>query len=182
MRHTQRVSTWAAAAALICALSGCRQGPRPIAGADSPLPGGEASAEFIDRVEGQVNVNQNDAFRGVLLLLESKDESKGFGERARKLIDRGIVPDSWELDALKPLRREQLAYMICKGVKADGGVWHSLYGHTLRYCLQEMQHQGFIVQGLGNTPVSGSEFVAVLARADAYLQQGEIPEALKPKQ
>lgn len=180
MRHTQRMFTWAAAT-LVSVLAGCQQAPRPIAGADSPLPGGEASAEFIDRVEGQVVVNQNDAFRGLLLLLESKDESKGFGERARKLLDRGIVPDNWELDALKPIRRDQFAYMICRGVKAEGGVWHSSLGHTRRYCLQEMQYQGFIVQGLGNTPVSGAEYVAVLARADAYLQQGEIPEALKPK-
>jgi len=181
MRHMQRGWIWAVAAVLAVAAGGCRQGPAKITGGDAALPPGEASAEFLDRVERQGSVSQNDAMRGLLLLLDGQDKAQSFRQRAQTLTGRGIVPTNWEPDAMKPITRDQLAYMVCTALKIQGGVWHTLLGHNRRYCLQELQYQGFLAPGLGNTEVSGSEFVAVMARADAYLQHGEIPKALMPK-
>ena len=161
-------------------LGGCAQPNLQVSGGEQKLPAGESSAAFLDRVAAGENVTQNDAMRGVLMLLDGKDEAGGFHQRVQTLADRGVVDRGWDFDAQAHLTRGQLAYMIYRACNVPGGVILALTGPSRRYCLRELQYQGFMIEGFAYTKISGMEYVAVLARAEAYVRTGEIPRELSP--
>ncbi len=164
--------------ALIAAgLAGCET--PGITNPQAKLAAGEESPGFIDRVSSQNTVSENDAMRGALMLLDGKDTDRVFRQRVEVLKSRGIVPNRWRFTADKPITRGKLAYMIYQVCKVPGGVILALTGPTQRYCLRELQYRGFIASGAWYTPVSGMEFIAVLNRADTYLQTGEVPAIMK---
>lgn len=174
-----KTATIALAALAVAAwLSGCGGGG--VAGGDAKLPADEASPGYVDRISSEKLVNENDALRGVLMLLDGRDEAESFQKRIDVLRDRKIVDPSWDHDAGRPVTKGRLAYMIYQACKIPGGLTLQITGPSQRYCLRELQYRGII--GVGNmfSKVSGMEFQAVLARADAYVQTGKIPEVLKP--
>lgn len=166
----------AAAASLILAVmaaGGCQKSA-VLSGAQ-PLPKQENSAAFLDRVSSSTSVSENDAMRGMLLLLEGKDDAKDFAQRGQKLKSRGIVADSWQCQADQPVTRGRLAYMVYQAMQMRGGVWLTLLGPTQRYCLRELQFRGVMVSGTALTPVSGMEFGEVLRKADGYIRTKDVP-------
>jgi len=169
--------TWTAAAALLVTAAGCAT-PMQITGPETTLPKDDGSPEFLDRLSSAENVTENDALRGVLMLLDGKDESDTFAKRVEALRGREIVSDRWDFDATRPLTRGKLAYMVYQACKLDGGVILTLTGPSQRYCLRELQYRGFMASGVMYTPVSGMEYIAVVTRADTYLETGELPNVL----
>jgi len=171
-----------AAAILLAGAAGCA-GPTPemVAGR-AELPAAEGSAAFLDRVSSQPTVSQNDAMRGILLLLEGEDDAKDFQQRLAKLRDRRIVPAGTSFDARRPVTNGLLAYMVYQGCHVPGGLTLTLFGPSQRYCLKELQHRGFMSGGAVYSAVTGMEFVAVLNRADAYLATGRIPQVMTASQ
>jgi len=159
-------------------LAGCQAGGS-IAAGESTLPPGEDSAAFFDRLSSQENVSENDAVRGLLYFVDGKDEAESFTQRVESLRGRGLVSDAWSFDADRPLTRGKLAYMIYQACDIPGGVTLLLTGPSQRYCLRELQYQGFVPPGSGWGPVSGIEYVSVLSRAAAYQETGEIPVTMK---
>ncbi|HUT59271.1 MAG TPA: hypothetical protein VNA25_15585 [Phycisphaerae bacterium] len=168
-----------AAAIAASLLAGCGGPPGSFKGAEAQLPQGEQSPEFLDRVSSQKHVSENDAMRGILMLLDGQDAAKGFQQRVEALKGRNIVNSRWSFDAARPVTRGRLAYMLCQALNIQGGVILTLTGPSQRYCLRELQYQGFLASGIMTTEIAGGEFVAVLARADAYKNTGEVPEILK---
>jgi hypothetical protein len=166
---------------LAAALAGCSTGPVPniVSGGDATLPAGEESPAFLDRVSSEARVNQNDAMRAVLMLMDDKDETTTFSQRVEKLLERKVVDPSWTFDASRPVTKGELAYMMYQALSLRGGVILMVTGPTQRYCLREMQYLGFISAGLMTTDISGGELVAVLARADNYKTTGRVPEIMK---
>ncbi|GAG43118.1 unnamed protein product, partial [marine sediment metagenome] len=55
-------------------LSGCET--PGITGAEAKLPEGEQSPAFLDRISGEETVSENDAMRGLLMLLGGQDEAQ----------------------------------------------------------------------------------------------------------
>lgn len=174
MRYGKAI--WAAALAAVFA-AGCGQ-PGRIDGPAAKLPPGESSPAYLDRVASGKTVSENDAARGILLLLDGQDPAGTFQQRVEALRARGIVDASWDFQADRDLTRGKLAYMIWRACKLPGGVTLTLAGPSQRYCLRELQYRGFMAEGTMFTPVSGMEFLAVLTRADHYLQTGQVPEVL----
>ena len=133
----------------------------------------EDSAGYLDRTGSLKGcVNENDAMRGILLLLDGEDKCANFTERVNKLADRGIVDKSWAFDAAKPLTRGKMAYMVCQSCDIDGGVIMTIMGPSTRYCLRELRYKGIVVKPYIFGEVTGLEFVAVLSRADNYISTG----------
>lgn len=159
-------------------LIGCSQSSQIIVSPETTLQTGESSAAYLDRISSLDTVSQNDAMRGILLLLEGKDPTETFGERVKILTDRGIVSKNWSFNSNRSVTRGKLAYMIYQACNISGGVIVRLTGPSQRYCLRELQYQGFISRGAGYCSVSGMEFVAVITRADAFIQTGKVPEVL----
>jgi len=170
----------AALACFVCLAGavGCSGPGLDLAAKESPLPADESSAEYLDRISSQTSVSENDAMRGILLLLDGKDSAGGFAERLRILRQRGIVPARWDCRPQRPLSRGRMAYMIYQACKVPGGVMLTLIGPTQRYCLRELQYREIIGPGAMYVDVGGMEFQAVLSRADHYLETGEVPDVI----
>ena len=164
-------------AAGLLLLYGCGQGT--VTGGDAKLEAGEGSPGFLDRVSSQKTVSENDALRGMLILLYEEDKTATFRQRVDTLTDRGIVSGRWDLRADRPLTKGRLAYMVYQACKVPGGVMLALLGPTERYCLRELQYRGMISPGVWYTPVSGQEFVAIMTRAAEYRDTGKVLEAIK---
>jgi len=167
-----------AAAILAAALAGCSTGPMRVVGAEASLPAKEASPGFLDRVAAGPNVSENDAMRGLMMLLDGQDTAETFGQRVEKLLGRDVIDSTWDYDAARPITRGKLAYMIYQACGTPGGVMLTLTGPSQRYCLRELQYQGMMGPGTQAGAVTGMEFVAVLNRADTYMRTGEVPEII----
>lgn len=170
--------------ASLCLLlsAGCASSEMQVESGELTLPAGENSAEFLDRVSAQPTVSQNDAMRGVLFLLDGKDEAESFAQRVSELSARGITAGNWGFSGDKPITRGKLAYMVFQACNMPGGLTLALAGPSQRYCLRELQYQGFLTTGVLYSDVSGMEFVAVITRADAYIETGEVPRILSASQ
>jgi hypothetical protein len=158
--------------------AGCQQGPPKISQGQALLPGDEDSAGFLDRMSSQRTVTQNDAMRGVLLLIDNdKDDSADFASRVQSLRKRDIVPNNWNFQADKPLTKGQLAYMIYQACHVRGGLTLLLTGPSQRYCLRELQYQRVMSNGTMFDQVTGMEYVGVIQRALSYVENdGQVPE------
>ncbi len=168
--------------ACLAALAGCSKPSLSIASPQAVLPAGENSAKYLDRISSQTRVSQNDAMRGILLLTDGKDECQTFQQRVETLTQRKIVPARWPYQADSPITRGKLAYMLYQACKVSGGVILTLAGPSQRYCLRELQYQGFLSDGAVYGQVTGMEFVAALSRADSFLETGQVPEVLATRQ
>jgi hypothetical protein len=166
-----------AAAGLLAAIiliGGCGSGG--IRGAGATLPADEDSSAFADRLSSQEVVTQNDAMRGVVMLLDGEDRYTTFQQRAHGLRDRGVVDASWDLDADAPVTRGQYAYMIHQAAGLPDCVMTALLGPSQRYCLRELQYRGVMVSGAPYAVINGLEYVSVLRRADEYKRTGKVPD------
>ena len=169
-------------AAVAAALGGCAGQAGVIVSPAATLPANESAAAFLDRVSSVSQVSENDAIRGVLLLVDGKDNAASFEDRVGLLQRKAIAPSGWDFDADKPITRGKLAYMIYKSCQVPGGATLTLFGPSQWYCLKELQYQGFFSPGPALSPVTGMEYVAVINRADSYLATGEIPDILLARQ
>jgi len=157
---------------------GCEGGSGRIEGAELALPMDENSPSYLDRVSSMEAVPENDALRGLLMLIDGKDDCENFRQRVEKLRARRIIPPSWNCQADRPITKGRLAYMLYQACGIRGGATLTLAGPSRRYCLKELQYQGFMSSGMTNTEVTGLEFVAALTRCDTFLQTGELPELI----
>jgi predicted small lipoprotein YifL len=160
------------------ALGGCGQAGR-LSGPEAKLPSDEESPGFLDRLSSQKTVSENDAMRGVLMLVRGKDEQATFADRVSQMRELKLVDAAWDFDANRPVTRGKLAYMLYQGLHMQGGVVLALTGPSQRYCARELHYQGIMASDIMTTKVSGGEFVAVIGRADAYKSKGEVPDILK---
>jgi hypothetical protein len=159
-------------------LGGCAPAGQ-LTGPQAKLPLGEESPEFIDRVSSQKVVTENDAMRGILMLVRGQDEKETFQQRVEVLRELEVVDASWDFDSNRPITRGKLAYMLYQAIHVQGGVMLMLTGPSQRYCLREMHYQGLMASDIVATQISGGEYIAILGRADAYKNKGEVPDILR---
>jgi hypothetical protein len=175
--HTMQ---WMLAGLLAAGLlaGGCQSSSMSIEGPGQTLPDDDGSPAFLDRISSEPTVSENDAFRGLLMLVEDEDATETFEDRVRALVDRGMLPPDWSYDADRPLTRGRLAYMACQAADVEGGVMMHLVGPTRRYCLREARYLGLMSDGGTYGQVTGMEYLAVLTRLDVFRQTGQLPEIL----
>jgi hypothetical protein len=154
---------------------GC-QGAGQVAGGESTLLEGESCAAFLDRMSTQETVSENDACRGLLMLLDGQDGSATFQDRVKSLRERNIVGADWDMNAPTPVTRGRLAYMIYQATEMSGGVILTMTGPSERYCLRELQYRKVMAAGTLMQPATGLECVSVLGRADTYIRTGKVPD------
>jgi hypothetical protein len=171
-------------------LGGCA----PVAGPHAQLAAGlDMPAEpanelpepvFMGELARQKRVDQNDGFRAVLLWLDGKDDSRNFKDRAVTLADRGLVRADWRLSPTAPMDKATLAYIVYHALGMKGGLNMALF-NSRRYALRELVYRGMMASGADYAYVTGSEFVAILGRADDYraaaegAKQEQLPELLQ---
>ncbi|MCK5114349.1 MAG: hypothetical protein KAR11_06255 [Phycisphaerae bacterium] len=160
-------------ALMLTSAGGCGNGE--IISRNENLPKSEDSAGFLDRVSSLPVVTEDDAMRGILMLINGDDTAESFPQRVRLLQERGILPNSWDYVSDRAITRGKYAYMIYQAAKFRGGIVLSLTGASRRYCLRELQFQKVMTNGPMLSEISGMEYIAVLGRADTYIRTGHVP-------
>lgn len=173
MKRLLETCMWLTVAASLSA-AGCGSGL--VAGGDAALIANEDSAAFLDRMSSELTVSENDAMRGLIVLLDGEDGFETFSQRAAALRARDIIGADWDVDAAGSITRGRLAYMIYQATKVHGGIILTLTGPSERYCLRELQYRSLMGDGAVFTPVTGLEFVGVLGSADTYIRTGKVPD------
>jgi hypothetical protein len=175
--------------ALAAWLAGCAPsaggGAKVAASLDMPAeaPTDLPEPVFMGELAAQGRVNQNDAFRAVLLWLDGKDEAD-FKARCVALADRGLIHGRWRLNPAAPMDKATLAYVIYKALGMRGGINMALFNNR-RYALRELVYRGMMAGGADYAFVSGSELIAVLGRADDYraveegVEHEQLPDLLR---
>ena len=157
-----------------CAGTGTVEAPK------AELVAGEGSPGFLDRMTSQTEVSENDAMRGIVMLLDGSDTAKTFADRVSALRQRGVVANRWDCKAARPIARGRLAYMLYQACEVPGGVVLTLIGPSCRYCLRELQYRGIMDSGSMFGSVTGLQYVTDLTRADVYMETGKVPETMNP--
>ena len=161
-------------------LGGCAgKGAPVVVGGDAKLPDDDGSPGFIDRISSETLVSEDDAMRGIVMLLSGTDKAENFQARVDILLAKKVVDRTWDFDGARPITRGKLAYMVYQACGISGGVVLQLTGPSQRYCLRELQYLGIMPPGSLLAKVSGMEFQSAMARADAMFRTGEVPDVLK---
>ncbi len=160
-----------AAAMAAWTLTGCGT-PGVVAGGNVTLSGAD-SAQYLDKISSQPTVTEAQALEGIMLLL-GQQRKLTFAECVKLLKDRHIVSQRWDFRAERPATRGKVAYMIYQACGMKGGLTLTLTGPSQRYCLRELQYRGLMAPGLPYNPVTGMEYVAILARADELRRTGRV--------
>ena len=169
--------TTALIAVLAFAAASCQQPASPIIDRGELALNATDSATYLDEISSRASVTEAEALRGVLLLL-GREEQTTFSEAVTFLTERGVASPAWGFQADRPVTRSKIAYMIYQACDVPGGLTLTLTGPSRRYCLRELQYRGLMAPGLADNPVTGMEYVAILARADELRQTGKVSDVM----
>ena len=162
---------------LVVTLGGCA--PAGVRGvrAFEDLPPAEgkvmSDAQFLFDLSKKKYCSTDDAYRGMLFLIDGKDTSKDFEERTARLAMRGVVKKNWRHSYNEVVTKGKVAYMLVRALGMRGGVMYNVTNASPRYSLRELVFMGIIVDGTEQSKLSGAEYVGILGRAEDRRQAGE---------
>ena len=120
----------------------------------------------------QRKVTSNDeAFHGLLLLIDDDDPAVDYAGRVELLKSRGLLPHRFDHPADQAVRRGTLAVAICKAMNIEGGVVMRLFGASYRYASRELQYMNIYPEGSPHQTFRGDEFLYVIGRVEDYNRQ-----------
>lgn len=136
----------------------------------SQLPGNDEDAqlEFWHSLAEQKVTSNDDAFHGLLLFLDEKDESNDYADRVAGLKARKLLAASFNEPAEKAVDRGTLAVALSRALKIRGGVVMSLTGPSPRYATRELVFLGIFPPSSPNQTFSGTEYLGIIGKAEDY--------------
>ncbi len=169
LRNRSAGMTLLVVAILMVGLCGCTPlGVRGVEAFDLPPAEGEVAsdAEFFFELSEKRYCSTDDAYRGMLYLIDGTDTSKDFEERTARLVMHGVANKSWKHNPNTVVTKGKVAYMLVRALEIRGGVMYNITNGSGRYALRELIHKGIIMDGTEYSKVSGAEYVGILGRAD----------------
>jgi hypothetical protein len=112
--------------------------------------------------------SNNDAFHGILLFLDERDESTSYEQRVEALKQRGLLSAKFNEPAEMAVRRGTVAVIFAKALKLRGGWVMHIFGPTPRYAVRELQYLSIFPYSSPQQTFSGSEFVGVIGALEDY--------------
>ncbi len=155
---------------LVVSLGGCA--PAGVRGVrafeDLPPAEGEVAsdAEFFFELSEKKYCSTDDAYRGMLYLIDGTDTSKDFEKRTARLVMHGVANKNWKHSPNAVVTKGKMAYMLVRALEIRGGVMYNITNGCPRYALRELIHKGIIKGGTEHSKLSGAEYVGILGRAD----------------
>lgn len=165
------------AAAAVCGLSlllhaGCGAPAyveKPLA---SSLGGAEPEQqmEFWHQLAEQPITSNDDAFHALLIFVDGQDASADYNARVATLKEKKLLPAGFSQPGNQAVDRGTFSVALSKALKVRGGVVMSLFGPSPRYATKELEFAAIYPPSSPNQTFSGSEFLAVMSRAEEYQQ------------
>lgn len=158
------ISMWACGA-----LAGCT-----MAKVDKPLTREQAGndpgvqMDFWHGLAEHRLTSNDEAFHGLLLTLDGKDDAEDYAGRVRVLTERKMLPAGFDRPGEMAVERGTLAVAIVRVLKVRGGLTMQLVGPTPRYATRELEFLGVYPPSSPNQTFSGTEFVGIVGRVEDY--------------
>src|SRR4051812_47991110 len=131
------------ALAIACLLAGCTHVPVN----DSVLPrmagnDAEAQLDYWHTVATKNLISNDEAFHGLILYLDQKDDSATYDQRVSLLRSRSMLPRDFHAPANTALERGTLAVPLARILNYKGGITMQLLGTSPRYAMRELEYHG----------------------------------------
>lgn len=171
-----RVRKWPAALArialavlLVCG-AGCAADRRGAALA-AELAGNDEDSQvnYWLAVTDRPVVSYDEAFHGLLLFADGRDESPDYASRVAALKQRRMLPNWFNELPEAPARRGVLAVAIAEILEIRGGVLMRITGGVApRYALRELVYRGVYPPSSENQTFTGVEFAGVIGKLEDF--------------
>src|SRR5258706_7228552 len=139
-----------------------KAGPTTVAAANTPA----AQIEFWHALNDQPLASNDDAFHGLLLYFDGKDESPDYAARVQTLKARGWLARDFAEAGDRAVHRGTVAQALVTALKFKGGLTMRLLGSSPRYALRELQFRGMLPDTSPNQVFTGGEFVGVIGKVE----------------
>ena len=114
-------------------------------------------------------ISNDEAFHGILLYLDNKDDTTTYDQRVASLKSRGYLPRSFNQPADRAVERGTVAVPIAKSLHLNGGLTMRLTGGmSPRYATRELVYRDVYPMSGVEQVFTGSEFVGVIGKAEDY--------------
>jgi hypothetical protein len=165
---------------LLVAAVGC-QSPRAGRALPKELSGSEPDAQFNywEQMPAQPVTSNDEAFHGLLLYVDGKDDSADYAQRVATLKERRWLAKRFDEPAEAGVRRGVLAVALMRILDERGGLTTRLIGPVPRYATREMMFLDVYPPSTPNQVLSGREFVGIMGRVEDY-QRGKGDEVPAP--
>lgn len=168
---------------LLALAAGCHT-PRAGKPLDPKLAGSNPGAQidFWHTMTSEPVASNDQAFHGLLLYADGKDDSPDYAARLHTLKTRGMLPYGFNESAEQGVRRGTVAVAVMKLLDQKGGVTLHVLGPNPRYAVRELMFLSVYPPSTPNQSFTGNEFVGIIGRVEDY-QQGnpaDVPAAVLP--
>jgi len=165
-------------ALLLTIAAGC-QSARVAQPLTAKLSGNDADSqlEFWHTLAERRVTSNDEAFHGLLLYLDGKDDSKAYPDRVAALKARKMLPQDFAAPANEGVQRGPLAVALVQALRLKGGWVMHVFGNSPRYALRELEFEGVYPPSSENQTFSGTEFLGIVGKLEDT--QGENATAQK---
>jgi hypothetical protein len=161
--------------ALLSASPGCSSArvQTPVtasAGGNDP----DQQVEFWHKLAEQPVTSYDDAFHALLLFAAGDDPAADYPGRVTALKTRGLLAGGFSRPATEAVDRGTLSVALAKALNVRGGLVMSVFGPSARYATKELEFLEVYPASSPNQTFSGSEFLAVISRAEEYQKAKQV--------
>lgn len=178
MRRSHTASSLLKASAALLLAAGCQRAVLDSSAVDK-FPSADDELEFIDAVEGEKVVTNNDALHALFLISLRADSAADYAGRVAAAKERGWLGASFDEPANESAEIGWIARAACLEAGVKGGLNMHLFGPIPRYATKELVFMGVLPPRSENQSLSGSAFIDFLNRLDRIgkFQRLPIPES-----
>lgn len=143
-----------------------------------------AQLEFWHTLANRPITSNDEAFHGLLLFLDSKDDAATYDQRVAAMKSRKLLPGGFDEPAEQAVSRGTLAHALVRALGIKGGLMMRLTANHPRYAVRELQFMDLYPPSSINQTFSGTEFLGIIGRIEDY-QRGnpaDVPAAVLPSE
>jgi hypothetical protein len=131
----------------------------------------DSQLEFWHTLANQRVTSNDEAFHGLLLYLDSKDDARDYAGRVATLKARKMLPPDFDAPGNEGVQRGPLGMAIIEVLHLKGGWVMHVFGNSPRYAVRELEFEGVFPRSSANQTFSGAEFLGIIGKMEDY--QGE---------
>ena len=175
--HARRIPAVSALAAAALLAAGCAR-TQVAEPAIAKVPRSEDELQFLDALDKQVVVTNDDAMHAFIIFTDGKDLSTDYAGRVEVAKAKEWVGRDWNKPARESAEVGWMAVAGCRAIGVKGGMTMRVFGPTPRYCTKELVFMGILPLRTENQSLSGQEFVDFVNRLGRAQKFGK-PTALQ---
>ena len=159
---------------ILAVLPGC-QTARVAEPLTAKLSGNDADSqlEFWHTLADRRVTSNDEAFHGLLLYLDSKDDANDYAARVATLKARRMLPPDFNAPPNEGVQRGPLGMAIIEAMHLKGGWVMHVFGNSPRYAVSELEYEGVYPRSSANQTFSGAEFLGIIGKMEDF-QGGKV--------